>query len=110
MKFCKTDCKSCKLCAQALASSIGVFVYVVIVALIMSNGEKLFGKMTTFWGPIAFLMLFVFSALVTGSLILGRPIYLYLKDKKEEAVRLFFCNIAWLFVITLIVFVSQVIW
>jgi len=110
MKCCKIDCKSCKLCWQSLLSSIGVFVYVVIVALIMSNGERLFGKMTTFWGPIAFLMLFVFSALITGSLILGRPIYLYLNDKKEEAVRLFFCNIIWLFVITLIIFVSQIIW
>lgn len=107
MKCCKC---SGKLCWQSLASSIGVFVYVVIVALIMSNGERLFGKMTTFWGPIAFLMLFVFSALITGSLVLGRPIYLYLDNKKEEAVRLFFCNIIWLFVITLIIFVSQIIW
>jgi len=110
MKFCKTDCKSCKLCWHGLASSVGVFVYVVIVTLIMSNGEKLFGKMTTLGGPIAFLMLFVFSALITGSLVLGRPIYLYLNGKKEEAVRLFFCQVIWLFAITLIVFLYQIIW
>ncbi|MDD5032121.1 MAG: hypothetical protein PHR36_03695 [Patescibacteria group bacterium] len=110
MKLCKADCKSCGLCWQGLVSSLGVFVYVILVSLIMSYGEKLFGKMTNFWGPIAFLMLFVFSALITASLVLGRPIYLYLGNKKEEAVRLFFCNIAWLFVITLIVFLYQIIW
>ena len=107
MKCCKC---SGKLCWQSLLSSLGVFVYVAIVAWIITNGEKLFGKMTNFWGPIAFLMLFIFSALVTGSLVLGRPIYLYFNNNKEEAIRLFFCNIIWLFIITVIVFLFQIFW
>jgi len=111
MKFFKTSCKcSSKLCWQSFAHSLGVLIYVVIVALIMNNGEKIFGKMDTFWGPISFLMLFVFSALITSSLILGRPIYLYFDGKKEEAVKLFFCTIGWLFIITLVIFISQIIW
>ncbi|MDD5071592.1 MAG: hypothetical protein PHQ42_02530 [Patescibacteria group bacterium] len=110
MKLFKIDYKNCGLCAQSLLYSIGVLAYVTIVALVMRNGEKLFGKEDTFWGPIAFLMLFVFSALITASLVLGRPIYLYLNGKKEKAVRLFFCNIVWLFIITLIIFISQIIW
>ena len=109
MKFFKTSCKcSSKLCWQSLAHSLGVFVYIVIVALIMSNGDKLFGKMTNFWGPIAFLLLFVFSALVTSSLVLGRPVYLYFDGKKEEAVKLFLYTIGWLFGITLVVFLFQI--
>ncbi|MDD5291540.1 MAG: hypothetical protein PHZ04_05605 [Patescibacteria group bacterium] len=110
MKCCKIDCKNCRLCWQSLLYSIGVLAYVVVVALVIRNGEKLFGKADTFWSPIAFLMLFIFSALITSSLVLGRPIYLYFDGKKEEAVRLFFCNIIWLFVITLIVFLYQIIW
>jgi len=110
MKFFKPTCKcDSKLCWQSFAHSLGVFIYVTIIAMVMRNGEKLFGKEDTFWSPIAFLMLFVFSALITSSLILGRPIYLYFDGKKEEAIKLFFCQIGWLFVITLIVFVSLII-
>ena len=75
----------------------------------MSRGEELFGKMDNFWGPVAFLMLFVFSALITASLVLGRPIYFYLDGKREKAIKLFFYNIGWLFIITIIVFTFQMI-
>jgi len=106
MKKCKFDAK---LLSCSLASSLSVLIYVVFIAWTMSNGEKLFGKMDNFWGPVAFLMLFVFSALMTGSLVLGWPIYLYLNDKKEEAIKLLFYNIGWLFIITVIVFIFQII-
>ena len=98
-----------KLLGCSLGSSLLVLIYIILVAWIMSNGEKLFGKMDNFWGPIAFLMLFVFSALVTASLVLGKPIYFYLDGKKDKAIKLFFYNIGWLFIITIIVFLSQII-
>ena len=37
-----------------------------------------------------FLMLFVFSALLTGYLVLGKPIMMYVDGQKKEAVRLLF--------------------
>ncbi|MFA4941503.1 MAG: hypothetical protein WC582_02810 [Patescibacteria group bacterium] len=96
------------LCWQSLIHSLGVLIYVIIVAMIMSNGEKLFGKTDTFWSPIAFLMLFVSSALITSSLVLGRPIYLYFDGRKEEAIKFLFYTIGWLFIITFIVFLSLI--
>lgn len=74
------------------------------VSLIMRNGEKIFGKMENFLGPIAFLLLFVLSASVVGALVLGRPILLYLDGFKKEAVKLFGYTVSWLFGITVVVF------
>jgi hypothetical protein len=105
MSHCKCDSKPCW---QSLVHSLGVFIYITIIASIMSNGGKLFNKADNFWNPIAFLLLFVFSALITSSLVLGRPIYLYFDDKKEEAVKFLLYTIGWLFAITLIVFLTQI--
>jgi hypothetical protein len=74
----------------------------------MSNSEKIFNKADNFWSPIAFLLLFVSSALITSSLVLGRPIYLYFDGKKEEAVKFLLYTIGWLFGITIIVFLTQI--
>ena len=85
-------------------SVAGVLVYVMLVSWLMTNGDKLFGKMDGYIGPVAFLMLFVFSVAVTGLLVLGRPAYLFLSGEKAEAVKLFFYTLAWMLVIVLAVF------
>ncbi len=92
----------------SLINSLGVVVYVILVANIFVYGEQLFGKMSNLWGPIAFLLLFVLSALVVGLLILGKPIIFYLDKKKEDALRLLFYEIGWLFLATLIVLIIQI--
>ena len=38
--------------------------------------------------PVMFLTLFVTSAAITGSLVLGKPVLLYLNGQKKEAVTL----------------------
>ncbi len=101
--------KNSKLVIYALADSLGVFLYVSGVAWFLFNAEKLFGKMQDFWGPTAMLLIFILSALVTGSLVLGRPIYLYLKGLKTESIKLLFYTIISLFIITLIILVSRLI-
>ncbi len=47
--------------------------------------------------PIFMLMLFVFSATITGTLMLGRPILWYVEGKKKEAVQLFGYTIGFFF-------------
>jgi len=89
----------------SLINSLGVIVYVLLVAAIMQNGEKLFGKMTNFWGPFAFLMLFVLSASIVGLLTLGKPIMLYLNGEKKEAAQMLFYTVLWLFIATFITLV-----
>lgn len=95
-----------KLIRYSLMHALGVLVYVALVAWLMINGENFFGKLDTFWGPVAFLLLFVLSAAIVGLLVLVRPALLYLDGQKQEGIKLLLYTIGWLFVITVIVFVS----
>ncbi len=85
-------------------SSLGVLVYVAIVAFILQNAESLFGNMeTSVWGPIAFLMLFTLSVAVVGSLIFGKPALLYLNGQKKEGLTLLGYTIGFLSAYTFLV-------
>ena len=75
-----------------------------LVTLIL-NGEKLFGTIDNILGPIAFLLVFVVSASITGSLVLGKPILMYLDGQKTEAVKLFMYTIGWLAIIAIILLI-----
>lgn len=76
---------------QSGLNALGVYIYIIAVSYIMSHGEKWFGKMDNIMGGVAILTLLVLSAAIVGGLVLGKPIMLYLNDKKKEAVKLF-CN------------------
>jgi hypothetical protein len=89
---------------HSLGHSVLVLAYVSLVAAIMNNGSRWFGVKDTFLTPVAVLMLFVLSATVTGTLVLGRPILLYLDGKKKEALQFFGYTVGWLFLITVIAF------
>ena len=90
---------------KALLNALLTTAYITVVALIMQNGEKVFGEMNNMLGPIAFLLLFVLSAAITGSLVLGKPILMYLEGNKKEAIKLFLYTIGWIFVLTIIALV-----
>ena len=100
--------KNSKLIFWAVIDSLGVLVYSSAIAFVMFNGEKLFGKADNFTGPLMILLLFVVSAVVTGALFLGRPIYLYLSGFKKEGIQLFFYTLASLIAITLIIFAIKI--
>jgi hypothetical protein len=93
----------------SFVNSVGVLVYVALVATIIQNGEKIFGEMKNFAGPIAFLLLFVFSALVTGLLVLGRPVYLFLDGFKKESVKMLLYTVGWMFLVMVLVLVINIV-
>ncbi|MFH1412782.1 MAG: hypothetical protein ABIG10_02020 [bacterium] len=93
--------KKNKLLQISFLSSVGLAVYIALVALLIQDGEKLFGKLNNLWGPLLFLMLFVFSALVSGLLVLGYPIWLYLEKEKKAAIKLLFYTLGWIFIFLL---------
>lgn len=97
-----------KLIFAGFLHALGIAVYVSLVVLVIQNGDKIFGQMNNFWGPVAFLLLFILSAAVTGALALGQPIILFLENKKTEAVKLFGYVVAWLFILTLITLLIQI--
>jgi len=70
------------------------------VALIMTNGDRLFGQVDTIWADISFLLLFVLSALIVSLLLLGQPIYLFLSGAKKDSVKLLVSTAIFMILIT----------
>ena len=88
---------------KALANSLGVLVYCGLVGYVMVIGDRIFGKIDNVFGVVAFLMLFVLSTAIVGSLVLAKPIIYYLDGKKKEAISLLLYTIGILFLMTIII-------
>jgi len=98
-----------KIIGIGLINALGTALYVCVIALFFRNASKIFGKTDTFFTPVAMLLLLVLSATITSSLVLGRPILLYMENHKSEAIKMFFSTVGWLFAITLVVFLIMII-
>ncbi len=91
-------------CINALLTAL----YIVLVGSFFFYVPRHFAfvdKPDTVFAPIMMLMLFVFSASVTGSLVLGRPLLWYLDGKKKEAISLFTHTLVIFFFIMLLAFI-----
>ena|SRR3989304_7481821 len=91
-----------KLILWSFVHSAGTFIYIILVSLVMINGGKIFGQADNLWGGIIILMLFVFSALIVGLLMLGRPIIFYLNGLKKEGIQLLIYTMITLFLLLVI--------
>ena len=93
-----------KIITYAFLHAIATVIYVALVALIITNSNTLFGKQPSILtAAMAFLLAFVVSAAITGSLVLGRPVLWYFNGNKNEAIKLALYTIAFICFITLIV-------
>ena len=81
---------------KSFIHAAGVFIYVSGVAWVLMNGKDLFGEASSFLVPLLILLLFVISASITGLLVLGKPILMYLNGKKKEAFVFLFATLGWL--------------
>ena len=97
-----------KLIAKGFFCALGEVVYVSLVAGFMRNISQIFKDVPDVVGLSIFLLLFVVSAVVSGALILGQPILLYLSGKKGEAIKLFFFILGWLVIFLLVAFFSLI--
>jgi len=88
--------KSAALNASATAA------YVIAVASFLFFAPKVFGPGKSVLAPIAMLLLFVFSAALTGSLVFGKPALWYLDGRKKEALSLLISTLVIFLIITLI--------
>jgi hypothetical protein len=96
---------------SAFLNAFGTAVYIVIIASLMYFFQESFPKdANNFLIPIAMLLLFVFSAALTGFLVFGKPAMIYLDGKKKEAISLLFYTLGILLVITVFVFVLLIIY
>jgi len=90
---------------KSLVSAAGVLLYTSAVAWLMFNGPRFSsGKPpVNFLIPLLMLLLFVISASITGLLVLGRPIHLYMNGLKKEAFTLLFSTLGWLILFAIII-------
>jgi hypothetical protein len=61
--------------------------YVVTVALIMNNLSSMMVNVAEIFAAGLMLMLFVFSASVSGVLVFGLPIYLFVQKRVKDGIR-----------------------
>ncbi|HTL39191.1 MAG TPA: hypothetical protein VL306_00010 [Methylomirabilota bacterium] len=90
---------------HSLGHAVLVLAYVSLVAFVMSHANQFFGQKDTAFTPVVVLMLFVLSAAITGSLVLGRPALMYMDGQKKEAIQFFSYTVGWLFVLTIVAFI-----
>ena len=95
----------------ALVNALWTALYVILIGIFLNLAQNIFGKGPNMLIPVVMLLLFVFSAALTGSLVLGRPILWYLEGRKKEAFKLFGYTLVVLFIVTILIlfvlFISQ---
>ena len=94
-----------KIIQRAFIDAIGTTAYIVLVVSFIFSLRTFSEENDIIIIPIAMLLLFVCSAAITGFLVFGKPIMLYIDGKKKEAVYLLGYTIGILFLITLISFI-----
>ena len=83
----------------AFFQAAGIVAYVIVFASIVNSLQTLFpddNKLSPFIGISIFLLAFIISVTVCGSLMFGYPIFLFSKGKKAEAFKLFLWSLGWL--------------
>lgn len=93
-----------KILRYSFFHSLGVGAYITLLVWLMSNIEKWVQGPDNILAPITMLLLFVLSAALTGSLVLGKPIMMYLNGEKSEALKMFLFTVAWLFLFVVVLF------
>jgi hypothetical protein len=95
--------KNKKIYQWAALDALGTALYLLLVGAFMNNASRIFGEVDNkLISPAVFLLIFILSALITGSLVLGRPIILYLDGQKKEGIKLLLLTGVCLFVVLLI--------
>jgi len=100
-----------KLIKTSLFLALGEVGYIFLVAMFFRTMEKYFSGQPdppAPFGMVIMLTLFVVSAAVSGALIFGKPVLMYLEGKKRESIELFAFTLGWL-VLFLIIFLTALI-
>lgn len=88
---------------RAFVNAFGVAAYVIAFAWIVNHAEKWFPEKESWLGPALFLIVFIVSACVTASLVLLKPVLLYLEGHKKDAVHLFAYTIVFLILLAILI-------
>ena len=80
-----------RLALAGLRNAAGALVYVFLVATFMTNADRFLptDRQAPALTLSALLLLFVISALIEATLVLGQPLWLLTQGKRREALELF---------------------
>jgi len=89
---------------RGLPCALATAIYVGGVAFLLSNIEAIFTDISSPVFPITFmLLLFITSATITSSFVIGTPLHLYFSGKSKEGFLLLFSTVGWLILIILVI-------
>lgn len=92
-----------KLKKRGFINAFATALYVIAIASFMYYGSLIkLGRANIILVPITMLLLFVFSAALTGFLIFGKPAQLYVDGKKKEALAMLTYTLVSFSIITLV--------
>lgn len=94
--------KNLSLTFLGFLQATGLLIYIGLVSQIFIHGNKMFGPQFNFLGPLAFLLLFVISAIISGLLVLARPGYLFWEKRYKESFNLIGWTLFWLIIYLLL--------
>lgn len=88
----------------AFLQALILVVYCSLVAFVMWNSNRWFGKVPNYFVPLLILILFTTSALISGIITLYYPFILVWKKKQtDQALRLVLYTAGWLVLFSLLV-------
>ena len=70
--------------------ALGVVAYCALIGGFFQLGNRFFIQQSVFWITVLILILLVFSAAITGTIVFGYPAYLALNKRVKEALSIFF--------------------
>lgn len=96
-----------KVATHSLLHALGTFVYIVLVASFMFYlSHTMRNTPDTIFAPITVMLLLVLSAAITGFLVFGKPVMLFIEGKKKEAVTFLGYTLGFLFAFTVFAIIS----
>lgn len=94
---------------RAIINALATAVYIILVVSLISSLQAFSAKPdNNILIPIAMLLLFVCSATITGFLVFGKPVMLYMDGKRKEAMSMLGYTLISLVILTIIAFVLLV--
>lgn len=93
---------------QGFLQALGVFAYIMLISVIFWQAPKIFPNDNSFFGPIAFLLLFSTSALICGVIVFYKPYKLFFAGKKKEAASVVISTAVSLFVFAVFYFLGLI--
>lgn len=81
----------------AFLQASGLVTYIIILSTVLTNVTRLFKNDTgEFYAPIIMLLVFIFSAVISASLVLGRAGVLFWDKKYKESFKLVAWTLSWI--------------